>query len=270
MTLRRSPSQFLGAFGTGTLVAGVLAGLSPGFITDPSRCTIILSRNTPGGTLGFLSAPVADRSMITTTFSIASSNVADVSSVNWMAIPKNGGNGSAEFTNQATLRRSPSGLNVTTGYSTLVAGTKTVTGIAMGPNARVFVMATTLSGTTGKLSVPSATVNPTAGTFVINSSSATDTSVVGYVVVDEPLRFSPSGPIFSQSTGTLVGGTHTFAGMDPANKGDELLVLASAMGLATPGNLSAPYGSIVYRANGSITITSSAGGDTSFLEVAAF
>lgn len=268
MTLRRSPSSYLGTFGTATLVAGAVTGIAAGFITDPQFATIILSRNTPGGTLGFLSAPVADRGGGITTFSIASSNAADVSTVNWLVIPKNGANGSTEFTNQATLRRSPSGLNVVTGYTTLVAGTKTVTGIPMGPNARVYVMAATLAGTTGKLSAPVASINPTAGTFVINSNNAADVSVVGYVVVSESLRFSPSGPIFSQSTGTLVAGTGTFAGLDPSNQGDNLLVLASAIGLATPGNLSAPLGGS-NRTAGGVKITSSTA-ETSLVEVAAF
>lgn len=268
MTLRRSPSNLLAAFGTATLVGGTVAGIAPGFLTDPQACTIILSRNTPGGTLGFLTAPAANRTPSDTTFTITSTNGADTSSVNWLAIPKNSLGVSAEFANSASLRRSPSGLFVVTGSVSLVAGTKTVNGIAMGPNARVYVMAVDLAGTTGKLSVPSASVLPTSGSFVINSNNASDVSLVAYVVIDQAPRFSPSGIPFSQSRGPLTAGTAVYAGMDPLNQQNGLAVLASLISSTTPGNLSAPSGGAA-RLNGGITITSSTS-EASNLELACF
>lgn len=271
--LRRSPSNLVAQFGVATLVAGTVAGIAAGCLTDPDRCTILLSRNTPGGTLGFLTAPVANRGPADTTFTITSTNAADVSTVNWLAIPKNpGGAATTTFVNNASLRRSPSGLQVVTGYTTLVAGTKTVTGIPMKAGAKIFVMAANVGGTTGKLSVPVATVDVVAGTFVINSSSATDTSTVGYVVVSEAPRFSPSGPIFAQAKGALTAGAASFAGMDPSSvnvdQANALLVIASVITPGTPGNLACPWGSST-RTGGAVGITSTTA-ETSLIELAAF
>src|ERR1044071_6142928 len=127
MGMRKGPSGFFGAFGVATLVAGVVTGISLPFNSDPDKCTIILSRNTPGGTLGFLSAPVAQRGAAAVTFGITSSNNADTSTVNWLAVPKNVGLGiSTTFVNNASVRRPPSGAQIARGIATLVAGTKTV------------------------------------------------------------------------------------------------------------------------------------------------
>jgi|SRR6478752_5198478 len=272
MTTRRSPSSVLAQYGVATLVAGVVAGIAPGCLTAPANCTILLSRNTPGGTLGFLAAPVADRGAASTTFSIGSTSNADTSTVNWLAIPKQPGNASTTFYNDASLRRSPSGLNVITGMTTLVAGTKTVTGVPMGPNARVFVMAATRAGTAGKLSVPQATVLPASGSFVINSDNAADVSTVTWVVVDNPIRFSPSGIVFSQSFGPMTAGLATFFEMDQTStnqtQADAMAVLASFINTSSPGNLGAPTGGL--RAGGQINVNSSSGTDASTIEVAAF
>ncbi len=269
MTLRRSPSSILARFGTATLVAGAVTGIAAGCITDPDQCTILLSRNTPVGTLGFLSAPVDVRTPSLSTFRILSSNAADTSTVNWLAIPKNAGLASStEFVNTASLRRSPSGLNVLVGYATLVAGTKTVTGIQLTPESKIFVCAATIAGTSGKLSVPDATVDESLSQFVINSNSGTDTSVITYVVVSEPLRFSPSGRVFSQAKGAMADQSAVFTKMDPFLEGSSLAVIASVASIGgTPGNLAAPLGGS--RAGGSVTITSTAA-ETSLIEAAAF
>jgi hypothetical protein len=279
MTLRRSPSSILAYFGVATLVAGTIAGIEPGCLTHPDKCTIILSRNTPGGTLGFLGAPATPRiATDSTVFTIDSTNALETSSVNWVAIPKNVGlAASTTFTNNGSLKRSPSGLNVITGVARLVAGTKTVGGLSFGPNAKVFVMATDFGGTSGKLSAPVASVNSATGSFVINSNQAGDTSDVGYVVIDQPLRFSPSGEIMSQSKGSLAAGSAEFSRMDPldtipapgrSSSNTPLVTLASVITPSTPGNLSAPQG--VARTDGSVLILSSVGGDISLVEVACF
>lgn len=278
MTARRSPSSILAYFGVATLVGGTIAGIEPGCLTDPDKCTIILSRNTPGGTLGFLTAPVAARGAAATTFTITSTAGAETSSVNWLAIPKNVGLAeSTTYVNNASLRRGPSGLNVITGLTTLVAGTKTVTGLSFSAAAKIFVMAADFGGTSGKLSAPVASVNATTGQFVINSNSGSDTSDVGYVVVDQPLRFSPSGDQFSQSKGTLSSGSSEFSRMDPLNATPApgrasysfpLITLASVITPSTPGNLSAPRGTA--RSEGSILVVSSAGADASLIELASF
>lgn len=270
MVLRRSPSSYLALFGTATLVAGTLAGINAGCLTDPDKCTIILSRNTPGGTLGFLSAPSATRGAVATTFTITSNNAADVSTVNWMAIPKNIGlSNSTTFTNNASLRRGPSGLQVQKGRATLVAGTKSVTGIPFKAGALVFVMAADFGGTSGKLSVPSATVDPTTGTFVINSNNAADTSLVDWVVISELLRFSPSGHLFSQAKLDIAGPTPANINrMNPLNETDTT-VLASVINFAgTPGNLACPTAARV-GSGGQIGISDTAA-ETSTVEVVLF
>lgn len=69
------------------------------------------------------------------------------------------------------------------GTATLVAGTVTVSTTAISANSKVYLSVDTPGGTQGFLSAPSASY--TAGTsFVINSSSGTDTSTVNWVIVD--------------------------------------------------------------------------------------
>jgi hypothetical protein len=266
MALRRSPSSFLALFGTATLVAGAAPAINAGCPTTGDSCTIILSRNTPGGTLGFLTAQGGQRDGFTT-FGIDSTSATETSTVNWMAIPKSTGLAqSTNFTNTASLRRGPSGLQVQKGRATLVAGTKTVTGVPFAPGAIVFVMAADFAGTSGKLSVPDATVNADTGQFVINSNQAADTSTVDWVVISRILRFSPSGAIFSQAKGTLAAGTVEITRMNPLQD-LETAVLASVYTPSSPGNLSAPTAS---RTGGNVSITSSVGGDVSTVELVVF
>lgn len=69
------------------------------------------------------------------------------------------------------------------GTATLVAGTVTVSTTAISANSKVFLSVDTPGGTQGFLSAPNASY--TAGTsFVINSSSGTDTSTVNWMIVD--------------------------------------------------------------------------------------
>lgn len=73
-----------------------------------------------------------------------------------------------------------SGANASIGSATLVAGTVTVNTTAISANSIVFLTRTTSGGTVGTLDY---TVS--AGvSFTINSSSATDTSTVGYIIID--------------------------------------------------------------------------------------
>lgn len=262
MSQRRSPSATLVSFGVATLVGGTLAGIAPGCLTDPDKCTIILSRNTPGGTLGFLTAPVAARGAAAITFTITSTNGADTSTVNWIALPKNTGLGaSTTFVNNASLRRPPSGKFLARGVATLVGGTKTVTpGLEFTSNAKIFVCAKTFGGTAGKLSAPVASVNPTAGTFVINSNSGTDTSDVNWLIVDELPRFPNSGPVIGQSKGTLSGTTQ-FTSMNPMLDAQSFAA-ASVITSSAPANLAA----FVSLTDGSVSISND-GSDVSLVEV---
>jgi hypothetical protein len=70
---------------------------------------------------------------------------------------------------------------INTGTSTLAAGTVTVSSTAVTATSRITVTVKTPSGTQGFLSVPTRT----AGTsFVINSTSATETRVVQYLIIN--------------------------------------------------------------------------------------
>lgn len=81
-------------------------------------------------------------------------------------------------------------LNVTTGSNAsigtsaaMVAGTVTVSTTAVTASSIIFVSRNTAGGTTGNLSAPTASI--VAGTsFVINSSSNTDTSTVNWWIIN--------------------------------------------------------------------------------------
>jgi hypothetical protein len=80
-----------------------------------------------------------------------------------------------------SLRISETGGNRAMGLATLVAGTVTVNNAVITANSRVFTSRQTTGGTVGHLSIS----NKVAGTsFRINSSSATDTSTVAYLIVE--------------------------------------------------------------------------------------
>jgi hypothetical protein len=264
MSKRQSPSSIFAAFGVATLVGGTVAGIAPGLRTNPGFGTIILSRNTPGGTLGFLTAPTASRGTDATTFTITSNNAADVSSVNWLVVPRL----DVAFGAPAggPFRRSPSGPYIARGKATLVGGTKTVTTeMQFSDNAKIFVCANTFAGTPGKLSAPQASVDGDAGTFVINSNSGADTSSVDWVLLDGFLRGSPSGAPYYQANGNLIGGSITLIGQNQADS-PNLSILASVGNIGgTASNLSVPD---AQRLNDGYVILAG-GADTSFVETIA-
>ena len=71
----------------------------------------------------------------------------------------------------------------TVGTATLAAGTVTVSAVGVLATSKIFVSVTTPGGTQGFLSVP--TANIIAGTsFVINSTSTTETSTINYSIVN--------------------------------------------------------------------------------------
>lgn len=73
------------------------------------------------------------------------------------------------------------GADASMGQATLIAGTVTVNTTKVTANSRIFVTIATPGGTIGILSIGAIT----AGTsFVINSSSALDTSVVNWMIID--------------------------------------------------------------------------------------
>lgn len=76
-----------------------------------------------------------------------------------------------------------SGADASVGTATLSSGTITVNTTAVTASSLIFVTCNTPGGTQGFLSVPTASI--TAGTsFVINSSSGTDTSTVNWWIIN--------------------------------------------------------------------------------------
>lgn len=73
------------------------------------------------------------------------------------------------------------GTNAKIGTATLAAGTVTVANTSVTANSRIFVTSNTDGGTPGWLRVSAKTVNTS---FVITSSSATDTSTVAWIIVE--------------------------------------------------------------------------------------
>lgn len=73
------------------------------------------------------------------------------------------------------------GSNKRMGQATLVGGTVTVSNTSVTANTRIFVTRATAGGTLGHLSV--GTVTPSTS-FVINSSSGTDTSTVNWLLIE--------------------------------------------------------------------------------------
>jgi hypothetical protein len=65
----------------------------------------------------------------------------------------------------------------------MVAGTTTVATTAVTSNSRIFVTANSPGGTQGILSVPQVSITPGVS-FVINSSSNTDTSTCNWLLID--------------------------------------------------------------------------------------
>jgi hypothetical protein len=70
---------------------------------------------------------------------------------------------------------------LTIGTATLVAGTVTVKFSGLTTDSRIVTCHQTIGGTAGHLSVDTANYNLAAYTFKINSSSASDTSVVTWL-----------------------------------------------------------------------------------------
>lgn len=92
-------------------------------------------------------------------------------------------NGSYVVTGTGNGLMIPAGSNCRVGTATLSAGTVTISNTAVTANSIIFVSYNTPGGTTGSLSAPAGSIS--AGTqFVINSSSATDSSTVNWFIIN--------------------------------------------------------------------------------------
>lgn len=73
------------------------------------------------------------------------------------------------------------GTNKRMGQSVLVAGTVTVSNTSVTANTRIFLSRQVAGGTLGHLSVGTVVASTS---FVINSSSATDTSTISWLLIE--------------------------------------------------------------------------------------
>lgn len=92
-------------------------------------------------------------------------------------------NGDLELGTAGNKIKIATGSNASIGTATLVAGTVTVSTTAVLTGSKIFVTVNTPGGTQGFLSVPDASIT-NATSFVINSTSATETSTVNWWIVN--------------------------------------------------------------------------------------
>ena len=76
----------VGQAGTATLVAGTVTVTLPVAIGLSSSDVVVVTRNTPGGTVGDLSVPVGSYNTGARTFVINSASGTDTSTVNWYLV----------------------------------------------------------------------------------------------------------------------------------------------------------------------------------------
>lgn len=97
----------------------------------------------------------------------------------WVAVASSTGSGTGFLSSPLPSVVSP----FVTGTATLVAGTVTISNTAALSSSKIFLTVNTPAGTQGFLSAPSASI--VSGTsFVINSTSATETSTVNWQIVN--------------------------------------------------------------------------------------
>lgn len=89
--------------------------------------------------------------------------------------------GNVSLVNAGNKIKIATGSNASVGTATLAAGTVTVNTTAVSSSSKIFVTVVSPSGTQGFLSVPTIT---DATSFVINSTSATETSTVNWWIVN--------------------------------------------------------------------------------------
>lgn len=75
------------------------------------------------------------------------------------------------------------GAGMQKGTATLVAGTVTVSGVTLTSGSQILFGYNTAGADADYLDAPVASRNVSAGTFVINSSNALDTSSVDWIIV---------------------------------------------------------------------------------------
>ena len=91
--------------------------------------------------------------------------------------------GNLSLTTSGNKLKIATGTNASLGTATLVAGTVTVSTTAVTSSSKIFLTCNTPGGTQGFLSAPAGSIT-NATSFVINSSSASDTSTVNWWIIN--------------------------------------------------------------------------------------
>lgn len=117
------------------------------------------------------------------------SSVAGITSANWSLLGTVSGslvvsNGNLTLGTAGNKINIATGTNASIGTSAaMTAGTITISTTAVTANSKIFLTVNTVGGTQGTLSAPTGSI--VAGTsFVINSSSNTDTSTVNWWIIN--------------------------------------------------------------------------------------
>lgn len=149
-------------------------------IDGPSSCTTIGQNIGTGGTtaqtgavLGIINNTTTKKVLLLKAKASQSAKILDVQDSSANSLVAIGSAGGLQI---------KTGSNQRMGTATLVAGTVTVNNTSITANTLIFLSRTTTGGTVGHLS----TTLVASTSFTINSSSATDTSVVAWLLV-EPL-----------------------------------------------------------------------------------
>jgi hypothetical protein len=166
--MRRPQGGFEIPSGIATLAAGTV---TVGNVDFGAGDQIMYARDTDDGNAGYLECPVATRNAAAGTFVITSDNGAETSTIMWCILPRD-------------FRHCFGGQILPSGIATLGAGgTVTVPAIDFEAGDLIMHWKDTPAGAAGWLECPIATRLDAAGTFVINSSNAGDTSTVGWTII---------------------------------------------------------------------------------------
>lgn len=169
-------SENIGILGTSLVAKNSAINIGGAFFaantgTSPTYTALYAGLNTTEPTFTN-SAFTADNGAIAAPIAIFRDNGTKVFSI------EDGGNPTLALGNKLVIA---TGTNASIGTATLVAGTVTVSTTAALTASKIFVTVTTPGGTQGFLSVPTIT---NATSFVITSTSATETSIVNWWIIN--------------------------------------------------------------------------------------
>ena len=175
-------------FALASNVGGVATWLSLGGTITPSVATLAVTGAATVGSV--ITSTVATSTQLTSNIW---SGVGTAAAINLIATPKGTGNfqvttgNIAALNGNVTMGTAGNGLVIKTGANArlgtsaaMVAGAIIIANTSVTANTKIFLSPATAGGTQGALSV---VLNAGVG-FTINSSSATDTSTVNYLLIE--------------------------------------------------------------------------------------